>query len=148
MLLKLQRNNYFHTDSLPEMQVFLTDLNIGNMIMNCIGVEDNIHSNFCWYTYKHIVKKAIKQQKNIYSAMLYAMYISEWNDKKYCQAKKIKTHNLICCHIFIWYLELEREEINKKVWWLFLPCSGSKINSIRQMMTKSVSKVFTVIQGE
>lgn len=49
---------------------------IGNMIMNRIGVKDNIRSNF-WYTYKHIVRKAIKQQRNISHNAIRNAFISE-----------------------------------------------------------------------
>ena len=55
---------------------FESSNSIGNMIMNCIGVKDNIRSNF-WFTYKHIVRKAIKQQRNISHNAIRNVFISE-----------------------------------------------------------------------
>ena len=55
---------------------FESSNSIGKMIMDRVGVKDNIRSNF-WYTYKHIVRKAIKQQRNISHNAIRCVFISK-----------------------------------------------------------------------
>ena len=73
---------------------------IGNIMMTCIGVKDNIRSN-CWCIYcTHIAKKkTVKQQRNISYNAIHNVCVSE-KTKHIVKHFFKKTYNFFYHHIF------------------------------------------------